>query len=890
MARFDPKSYEDTVVKPLRRWSGRELPDDLVTRYAVELTMSDADVTERLGEVRAQWHKGAQSTGKAASVRGIYKAMLRADEELRARHGARLDHISWWREHERNRAGARQGQIADLAETLRTSFGALKLISPNQLDATMRAEYTALAPDEVDQALAKADITRTTPLELPTSSGLQDTTYRAFAQHLVDAQVASVPELLFGKLDEFRILTAFSCQPTRSAGLSAAAVRQAEERENKRAISASQAQRAALSVLTTAVRTGVDLRQLTLFHLLADVRRHNAQGAPPSALVKQLTAAGLTPAEARMAVFSVRNESAPAASAGGIDLVRELLADGQLLAARQALATVTDTEDATSARDLVARQLAEVQRLRTMALTALQAGDEAAAATHLRQAAALANDDEDIAAHLRRIPPPPVLEPTAQADGVGVRVSWRPAPGHDETTHYRVLRKTGRTPIDPTDGEIVREGDDTAVVDMAVPAGHLVGYAVFAAVERGPWSRPAGVTVEVFPPVHDVRLTEDGGAVDGRWQVHPDARSVEVHRGDLTGEPVRANSRTMFRDRTPAAELTYTIVARYRRADGTEAASPPVSARAASKNDVRPIAALQLTAVPGEGGARIAVRWRQATDAEVVIRRATRLCRWDFGAVVPSGELAGYGEELRGRLDVDGEWRTLTAAAPTGVCHYVPFTMSPAGAVRGADNALGVALPVTGLGYQRFGTELVLSWTWPAKVGTAEIRWSGPDEHGRVLLTQQRYLTDGGCRIRCGTGETKVSVRSVVAAEGGECHSPVEELVVPERLPAIRYTVALAKRPLRGAVATIRLSADTAVPRCTVLVVAASGVIMPRRPGDGQEASRTDRELHAGETAELTVELPRLSRPYWVRCFLADSGQPAVARLIDPPINQLKVR
>lgn len=887
MARFDPKSYEETVVKPLRRWSGRQLPDDLVSRYAIELTMSDAEVLTRLGEVRAQWHKGAQSTGKAASVRSLYKAFLRADEELRREHGDRLGRISWWRDHERVRAGARQGQIAELAQTLRVSFGELKLISPSQLEATMRAAYTALAPDEVDQALATAEISRTTPLELPKSSGLPDTTYRALRQHLIDAQAASVPELLFGPLRSFRVLDAFSCQPAQPHGLAAKAVEDAVNRENRRSITASQASRAALGVLSTAVRDGVDLRQLAVFHLLDSVRQHHAQGAPASALVKQLVAVRLDADEARMAVFSVRNESGPVASASGLDLIHELLADGQLIAAKQALATVTDADDAAAARQLVGNQLAEVNRLREAALATLRAGDESTAAGQLRQAAALAADDKDIAAQLHRIPPSPVIEPLAQPDGVGVRVSWRSAPSHDDAVRYRVVRKIGRSPVDPADGQVVREGTCTAFVDSTVPAGQLVGYAVFAANEQGPWSRPTGVTVEVFPPVHDVRLTEERGVVDGRWRVHPDAVSVAVHRGGRSGPVVPTSGKTAFRDGRPTADQSYTIIARYRRADGGEVDSPAVSARAVSSDRIQPVAAMQLTAVPGENGAEIAIRWRQPADAEVVVRRAGRPCPWEFGAVVPLGELAGYGEEVRGRRDIEGEWRTLTASAPTGVFHYVPFTVGPSGAVRGADNALGIALPVTGLSYQRFGSELVLSWIWPERVGTAEIRWSGPEDSGGSRLTQQRYQTDGGCRIRCGTGEIQVRVRSVVAAEGGECFSPDAELVVPERGPSVWYTVELTRRPLRGAIARIRLTADATVSRCTVLVVAAPGVVMPRRATDGQLVLRDCPVLRAGQPIELTVELPKLSRPYWVRCFLGDD--PATVRLVDPPTTQLKV-
>ncbi len=888
MPAFDPKVYEEAVVKPLQRWAGRELPDDLVSRYAIDLSMSDAQVVERLAEVRSQWNKGAHSTGKAASIKSLYKAFLRADEALRREHGDQLGRISWWREHERARAGTRQGQITELAQTLRDSFGELKLISPSKLEVTMRAAYAALAPDEVEQALTQAGITRSTPLELPKTSGLPDTTYRALRQQLIDAQAASVPELLFGPLTSLRVLTEFSCQPPQRLGLTSAAVRQAVDRENKRAVAASQASRAALGVLTTAVRDGADLRQLTLFHLLDNVRQHHAQGAPAGALVRQLCAAKLAEDEARMAVFSVRNESAPTPSAGGLDTVRELLADGLLIAAKQALATVADAKDAAIARELVDRQLAEVNRLRDAALTAWRTGDEDAAAGQLRQAAALATDDDDILGQLRRIPLPPVLEPLARSDGLGVRISWRAAPSHDETTRYRVVRRTGQAPIDPVDGETVREDTGTVATDTEAPAGEAIGYAVFAAAVDGPWSRPAGVVVEVWPPVHDVRLTVDKGVVNGHWQVHPDAASVEVRRDGPAGPVVRADSRTMFHDRTSATEQRYSFVAVYRRADGSEARSAPVSARAADGDRARPVSALQLAAVQSETGPRIAVRWRGSSDANVVVRRAARPCAWEFGALVSPGELSGYGEEVRGQLETEGEWRTLTAEAPTGVFHYVPFTMTPAGAVRGADNALGLALPVTRLRHQRFGPELLLSWVWPEKAGTAEIRWQTSQDSGRLRLTRQRYTIDGGCRIACGAGEVTVRVRSVVVADSGECFSPDAELVVPQRVPSVRYTVELTRRPLRPTTARIRLTSDEATPRCTVLVVAAPGVVMPRKADDGQLVLRSPAELRPGQEVELTAELPKLSRPYWVRCFL-DSDSDSV-RLVDPPTSQLKVR
>jgi hypothetical protein len=36
----------------------------------------------------------------------------------------------------------------------------------------------------------------------------------------------------------------------------------------------------------------------------------------------------------------------------------------------------------------------------------------------------------------------------------------------------------------------------------------------------------------------------------------------------------------------------------------------------------------------------------------------------------------------------------------------------------------------------------------------------------------------------------------------------------------------------------------------------------------------------------LEAPVPRLPKPYWLRCFLAE---PAPAQLLDPPLRQLKV-
>jgi hypothetical protein len=873
---FDPKAYEQAVVKPLRGWSGRELPDDLLARYAVDLRMSDQEVERRLREVRSRWNKGLTSPGFAQKV---YRAFLKADEALQHEHGAKLAGIAWWLEYAAARKGANRQRIDDLAKTLRQNFGALGLIAPGQLDATVRAAYGSLSPDEVDEALAKADVQRSAPVELPKSSGLIDTTYRHLRDHLIDAGCSGVVELVRGQPAPFRLLDGAS-----AADVSAAAMARAVDRENRRA--GNQGARQALGILSTAVKDGVDLGKLALFHLLDDVRRQHGAGVPASALLKQLQVTQWEPDEARLAVFSVLNESARTPT-GTLASVRELLESGRLVAAQQVVASISGAEDAAAAVGLVERQRTRVNELVEGARRALRDGAEADAGHRFRQAVALAADDEDLRAELRRVPPEPAMELSAREEGIAVRLSWRAATSHDDATRYRLVRREGRVPADADDGVVIAaEAGRTVSTDLKAPAGMTIGYAVFASTEGAPWSRPAGTTVEVLPGVADVRLSFVDDAVEGRWAVHPDAVAVDVRRGD--GAEVRTQDRSRFRDRTAreGTEHVYSFVARYRRADGTDAESAPVRVRITATGRPQPVRVLSLRAAEGGTGPRILLSWKAQPDAEVVVRRADTPCPWEFGAVVPAADVAGYGEEVVGRHGERDGWQFLTADVPTGSYHYVPFTVGPDGSIRGHDESFGIALPVSGVRHQRFGDDLLLAWEWPEQVGTAEVHWSGARDSGQVLLTRQQYQSGGGCRVPCGPGGATIKVRTKVQSTGGECVSPFVEIVVADRPPTVGYAVEMSRRPLvGGGTVRIRLDADQDIARCAVVVVAAQGPVMPRSPGDGVELFRGERDLRPGQQVELAAELPRLRKPYWVRCFVETKG----VRVTDPSVNQLKV-
>jgi hypothetical protein len=85
---------------------------------------------------------------------------------------------------------------------------------------------------------------------------------------------------------------------------------------------------------------------------------------------------------------------------------------------------------------------------------------------------------------------------------------------------------------------------------------------------------------------------------------------------------------------------------------------------------------------------------------------------------------------------------------------------------------------------------------------------------------------------------------------------------------------------LRGPLIVTLTAAAPARLRRLVLV-ARSGP-MPQRTGDGETVMSWD-DLDV--PARLEVPMPRLSRPFWLRCFAEDG----TIELRDPPVRRLKV-
>ena len=546
-----------------------------------------------------------------------------------------------------------------------------------------------------------------------------------------------------------------------------------------------------------------------------------------------------------------------------LDRVTRLLAEGRLAAAQQLLGTLSGDRYETG-RELVDRQVEQVDTLRARAAEHRAAGLEDEAAGLLRHAVELAGDRRDLADELAALPlsPPPTV--TAIAEGVGVRVAWRRSAGHPPGVRYRVVRQVGRVPVDPADGDVLAATDGLTVLDEAPPVGCRAAYAVFATAGSGPpWSRPAGAIAEVVPPVVDVALTGERDAVVGRWRMHPGATTVEVRRAPVSVPadevPVPVSEAGSFRDTVvdEGVEYRYTLVARYPAADGGEPLrSAPVVARAALLPEAAPVPELAAAPANLEHGRAIHLTWRQPVGTEVAIRRTAGPCRWGYGEHVPASDLAADGEELAGTRGTEGERVTVVADVPSGTWHYTAYTTTPEGGVRGAEAVLEVVAPVGRPEAQRHGSEFVVGWDWPDDSSLADVEWS---EGARRITRRQYNGGAGGFRAPARSGPEQFTVRVVVTnADGREVRSVAAVATVAAEPPAVRNSLQrVGSRWRRDVHYEVTLTSDAEVPGCTVVLVAEPGPALPREARPNTELARE--VLDVGPNAAGSVH--RTPRP-----------------------------
>lgn len=904
---FDPRQYEEQVLKPLRQVS--TLPDDLIARYAVDPSLDATALEAHLRRVRGLWNQKASA--RAGNLARACKLLISADQELQKKEGPNLLMPAWWQRQARVQADKNQAAVTRLVGILRDSYGASGTVTQSQLDDL--AKFHGLSGAAAAAAAKQAKLDVVEAVAIPESPGLERTAFEELRTKLAEAQAPTIVHLLLPHLrGRFRIVRSFAAASDPAARLDQDALtKQLKDAESKADSTAVRARKAALGLLNTAVKSGNDVRTIALYHLADLVRRSRSQRRlPDPAVVATLVDLDLERDDAILLVASVP-QGGGASTVRGADLVQELLQRGRLREAQQILATLpASVPGYAEAKQAAAGTEAELDRLLAAAAAAAGSDQLNEADSLYRRAAQLAGDDQGVTQRWERLPLPAPGDLNAAATENGVRLAWRAIGGSGEQVHYLVRRASTRSPIDASDGDLVAETTNTYAADQAPYPGVATHYSVFASRNERDWSRPAVAQIQVVPPVSRASPeVERSNLIRVSWTAHHEVRHALVTRipasygPGVAPAPVRIESeRTSFSDTgvDENTEYIYRIVAVYHGRDGTELQAEPVVVRATARGRAVPVTSLAAASVAGSGGTRVRLTWTVENPAAAVrIRRGTQRPSFTQDSSVTVERLESYGEEVDGDVRPDGDQMTMEAAVPPGQYIFVAFSLGAGGdngrggARVGPSAVLSQCQPAANLEARRLDHQAVLSWVWPKDAGGARVRWFDGDGKplGSRVLTKTQYGTENGCRFAVGPGEVIAEVTIIARTPLGEAGSEPVRATLPGRPARLSYRLTR-QGGLRGLASkgkrTLTVSADRDCAGLELVLVAASGLVMPRRREQGTEIARMrGLVLRQGSPETFDVDVPSsIRRPYWLKCFVV---APAGTQLTDPPVTEMKV-
>lgn len=878
---FDKQRYVGEYLRP--RQSARELrEDDIVDRYALSLPASDAEIAAQLRAVRAYWNTQNPGTRFAA----LCRLCRTEDQRLRARYGDAMSTAGWWAERAAAGRKVAETRIAELAEILVAQFKPFGVVTDNVL-----AEYAKrleLRPADGLQAAQQAGLSVVAAVELPDAPPLASTLTDQLARELAACGARTVPYLLHPGTGPYKLLARFVSLGDPALRLDAVAVREQTAKAERAGTSAENTARSgALTILTSAVNRGTDLRDVALWHLISAVESRTALGA--TAVRGELIRHGLDePESAVLALLLIGRRTG-----GPVDArrVRKLLAEGRLAEARQAAESLPDGLDGKEgARSLVAAAERRLGDLVAEIAAAARAQDEVRALTLLRDVAAISRDEADVVLGTLPLPPPNGVR--LIPDGDSVRVTWQPGPGHVEGTTYVVTRSEQRHPAGPSDGRELMRGEATHAVDQNCAAARPLHYGVFALLAGRPHSRAGAASITLLPRVD--RLAADVGpeSVTLRWSAHPATERVEVFRtaaGSARRVPVPVDGSTCsVTGLTEGQPLHFEVVAVYRGPDGRECRSDPAQINATPRSEARPVARLRARPVAADGTVKVRVSWTRTDNSDVRVLRSAAAFEVRSGSWLTPPDVARLGTEVTGSRSVAGREVTLEAELPSGVHHLIALSTGGTGTVAGPSAVVAVTEPVTGLRATAFADHAVLSWVWPPTSQLAEVSWEADGDADVVIVGQARYGAEGGVRVPTGRGAVPVEVRALIQVGAQRFAAPPASITLESPGDTtIRYDVRCAPslRGLARRAKRITFVSDEACRAVHVQVVAAHGPVQPLSADRGVPVLDVRLDLSPRIPIRHDVDVPRaVGRPFWIRAFVM--GGPG--RLVDPPVNQLR--
>ena len=180
-----------------------------------------------------------------------------------------------------------------------------------------------------------------------------------------------------------------------------------------------------------------------------------------------------------------------------------------------------------------------------------------------------------------------------------------------------------------------------------------------------------------------------------------------------------------------------------------------------------------------------------------------------------------------------------------------------------------------------------MSWRWPRDDCRVEVAWTSGDQRGSARISRPEYNRNGGMRLSVGPGAARIRLSSIVESAEGRWSSPEVVLQLDGAGHSAGYRMLWPTRLIGRGPLRIEFTADTATRGQVVVVHAQSGPYLPQRRDDSYVVQRISLDIPADEPQLVAVPIPKLPKPYWVRCF---AETPETLTLTDPPSDTLKGR
>lgn len=912
MNEFDAKAYRNDVLKPSSR--GEQLARlkaviadlrrdpastayaslDLQRLYALPSVLTDEALRERFER------KVLPALNKASAMPSA--ALLKQLHELMAAQGKDLFSPSFWESLAVVRSKSLRAELDDGIQKLSVEYP-LGLVTEGELATRLAGLGLSDLPKSEVLAAARAQKLDVVPdLELP-DEGLPANLRRPWAAVTRHSEFRSIFDILLldrppdedsaGLIGRLAVgTTAITVSDIESARQKGEQLRDSDPLQDARKM---------LGALKDHCRDDAGLRDVVVLTVIDLISTQLERGMPRLAVRDDLILRGITRSDAGRLVHAVAaGAGGDGAARVGLEVVRDLLRDGQLSEAERTLvATTPDAEEAGDYSTLIERveQLKERKRSGVAAYRSHHsARDFDAAAEALRNAIAVDRADESLDAMLAALPPLPPRTLKIRTEGTAVVLTW--AGDSDGATRFTVVRAEGRVPAGPDDGTRVAEGvTSMTVTDTVAPTATLLGYAVLASRDGETYSDAATAVITILAPANRVSATTDLTSTEVSWELPAKAAGTVVTRLDPDGasrsHELPAGRSLRMEDLITGARYRVSVQAVYLLSSGrqvSEAVSVAVVPRGPA-SEVRDLDVLEV--LDGDDRQVLEATWSAVQGFEVVLWAFPREVDVRVGQILDDRQLERSGGERLAPLpafgapSVGGKGGMRFASLPT-VMKIVPVTIVDSGGLIGLPLLAGSAPTPAGVTVETFGTELRLSWEWPDGNHIVEVGWrSGPRRLSR-RISRARYREDGGVRIADAANVEDLTLATVVKTDGEDWTSPAAAVPLGDsqrRIARARYSLRMKRSLLSGRVRCV-ITADNAEPGSIipVEVVRKQGGVMPYGPEDGQTVARIELDFTAATSVRHELALEKQRSPFWICVFPVD---PAV-HLEAPPTAQMK--